>query len=122
MTPKHLVDDILMRGCADWVDACEVASVALTEGKAKSPDAMRELALELIRNVVRQGLMELGDVTRGGFGKWDLPIEEGLARVEREWLALGRNPTLAEICWLQNTSRGNELGEELLKKRSGGSQ
>ncbi len=106
-----------MAGCDDWVDACEVASIALHEGEAKSQDEMRELSLESIQRVVRQGLMYLGDLTREGFRKWAGPTEECLARVEREWKALGRGPTLGEICWLQNTSKGNELGEELHGRR-----
>lgn len=117
MNLKLCIDDLLMHGCDDWVDACEVTSVVISVGGIgiKSPDEIRELSLELIRAVVRQGLMELGDLESGeGFRKWDLSIEEGLSRVERDWTALGRNPTLWEVCWLNNTERGEEIGERVL--------
>jgi hypothetical protein len=78
----------------------------------------------MIRQVVEQGLMELGDVdvagkweNKEGFRKWNLPIQEGLNRVEREWKSLGRNPKLWEICWLRNTDKGNEVGEQLFEQR-----
>lgn len=64
--------------------------------------------------------MELGDLSKEGFCMWNLPIEECLNRVEREWNALGRNPSLGEICWLQNTDKGNALGEKLFKQRDAG--
>ena len=127
MRLQECIDNLLMRGCDDWIQAAEVASVAIEVGGAESPDQVRELSLELIRHVVEQGLMELGDVdvageweSKEGFRKWDLPIQEGLNRVEREWNALGRNPTLWEICWLRNTALGSALGEELLKQRKAG--
>jgi hypothetical protein len=124
MKYQMCIDDLLVRGCDDWVDACEVASVAIEVGGAKAESDIRELSLELIRNVVQQGLMELGDVdvageweSKEGFRKWDLPIQESVNRVEREWNALGRNPTLWEVCWLQITDKGRERGEQLLKQR-----
>ena len=123
-TLQRCIDELLVHGCDDWVQAAEVASIAIEVGEATGQDAIRELSLELIRQVVRQGLMELGDVdvwgareSNWGFRKWDLPLEEGLERVEREWKALRKNPGLWQICWLRNTERGKEIGERLLKER-----
>ena len=124
MNLNACINDLVMRGCDDWVDACEVASVAIEVGGAKTQSEIREMSLGLVRIVVQQGLMELGDVDVAGererkdaFRKWDLPIQEGLNRVEHEWNALGRNPTLWEICWLQITDKGRDLGEQLFKQR-----
>lgn len=124
MILKLCIDDLLMRGCDDWIQAAEVASVAIEVGGAESADKIRELSLRMIRQVVEQGLMELGDVdvagewaSKEGFRKWDLPIQEALNRVAAKWTALGRNPNLWEICWLRNTDKGNELGEKLFKQR-----
>jgi len=33
------------------------------------------------------------------FAVWQLSIDETIARIEREWLALGREPNLGEIAW-----------------------
>ena len=119
MTIQACIDDLLMRGCDDWVNAAEVTSVAKFTGHAQSEDEIRFLSLKLIHDVVHQGLMEIGDLPDQSrrLNLWPMTPEECLDRVEREWKALGRNPSLGEICWLQNTDKGNALGEALFKAR-----
>ena len=121
MTIQECINDLVIRGCDDWVDACGVASVAIQVGHAQSAEEIRDLALKIIREVVQQGLMEVGDLPEQGrrLNLWPMTPQECLNRVEREWKALGRNPTLWEICWLQNTDKGNALGESLFKARDG---
>jgi len=111
-----------MRGCDDWVNAAEVTSVAKFTGHAQSEDEIRSVSLKLIREVVQQGLMEIGDLPDEGrrLKLWPMTSQECLDRVEREWNALGRNPSLGEICWLQNTDKGDALGEEAFKRRDAG--
>ncbi len=114
MRIKRCVEELLQAGYDDWEDAAGVASIAIIEGRVESVDEIRELSLEMIRHVVRQGFMELGELAAGeGFRKWDLPMQECLDRVEHEWKALGRNPKLSEICWLCNTAKGNEIGKHI---------
>jgi hypothetical protein len=122
MTIQHCINELLMSGCDDWVNVAEVTSVAKFTGHAQSVDEIRELSFKLIGEVVRQGLMEIGDLPDQGrrLKLWPLTPHECLDRVEREWNALGRNPSLGEICWLQNTDKGNALGEELFKQRDAG--
>jgi hypothetical protein len=122
MTIKECVEDVVMRGCDDWLDACGVASVAMSIGHAHSAEEIRDLSLKIIREVVQQGLMEVGDLPEEGrrLKLWPMTPQECLDRVEREWEALGRNPSLSEICWLENTDKGDALGEELFKQRDAG--
>jgi hypothetical protein len=119
---QECIDDLLMRGCDDWVDVAEVISVAKFTGHARSAEEVRDLSLKLIREVVQQGLMEIGDLPDQGrcLKLWPIAPQQCLDRMEREWDALGRNPSLGEICWLQNTDKGNTLGEQLLKRRNAG--
>ena len=119
MNIERCIDDLLIRGVDDWVHTPEVEWVAKSTGGASTPDQILDLSLHLIREVVQQNLMEIGDVTESdrGFRKWGLSKEEAMQRVEREWKALGRNPNLGEICWLCNTEKGNERGERLLRQR-----
>jgi hypothetical protein len=122
MTIQQCIDELLMSGCDDWVNVAEVTSVAKFTGGAQSADEIRDLSLRLIREVVQQGLMEIGDLPDQSrrLALWPMTPQECLDRVEREWNALGRNPSLGEICWLQNTDKGNALGEELFKRRDAG--
>ena len=122
MTIKQCIDDLVMRGCDDWLYAAEVAYAAKEIGHAQSADEIRDLSLKIIREIVEQGLMEIGDLPDEGrrLKLWPMTPQECLDRVEREWKALGRNPSISEICWLQNTDKGNALGEELFKQRDAG--
>ena len=117
MKSQQCIDELLIRGCDDFLYLAEAWSVVKFIGGG-SPVELQELTIDLIRVVVHQRLMEIGDVRKDGFHKWEMPIEESLGRVEREWNALGRNPSLGEICWLQITDKGRKLGEELLKQRN----
>jgi hypothetical protein len=112
MTPERLgacVRDVLRRGLDDWIQAAEVVSVAISIGGASTEVDQRTLSLEIIRNVVENRLMTVGDVTGDGFHGWDLSEHDALVRIEREWLALGRRPNLGEICWLSNTEAGDDF-------------
>jgi hypothetical protein len=126
---QECIDDLLMCGCEDLSSAAWVASRVREVGGVKSSDEIRELSFKLIEYLVSNGLVELGyndcagprdpDFTgeRIGFHKWNLANEDSLNRMKREWLALGRNPDMWDICWLRNTPAGNAIGEELLKQR-----
>ena len=114
--PRECADTLLMRSTVfDWIDLEWVDWLVERVGGA-TPQTSRDASIKLIREVVRQGLMEVGELGKGGFQKWDMPMEDCLSRVEREWNALGRNPILGEICWLQNTDKGRERGEQLFKQ------
>lgn len=124
MRLQRCVDDLLVRGTVDVIQAAELAGVAATVGGAATQDEIRELSLDLIREVLQQGFMRIGDlnlIEKAGFKngfcefcEWGIPAKEALARVQREWKALGRGPALGEICWLCNTEKGNEIAERLL--------
>ena len=113
-----------MEGCDDYIDACSITGIAHKMGgiRFEDKDDLRQTCLEMIRHVLREGLMEIGELgTREeGFLVWDLPLEQTMERVERDWKALGRNPTLWEVCWLRNTAQGNELGEALHRRGQSG--
>ncbi|MEP6468150.1 MAG: hypothetical protein ABJC24_00105 [Chloroflexota bacterium] len=111
---KRLIDELLMRGAGDWVSAAEVAWVARSIGGASTDDAVRDIALNLIREVLQTGLMEAGDITGGGFTAWELSPLESLGRIEREWQVLKRSPHIGEVGWLANTAKGSRRAEAVL--------
>jgi hypothetical protein len=107
------INEILLLGLDDWIQASEIASVTRTVGGAATHDEVRQLSLEIIRKVIKDGLMAVGDVTEKGFHVWELSADDALERIEREWTALGRNPSLGEICWLSNTEEGDRLARRM---------
>lgn len=115
-TLQGCINAVLIEGTGDWVYlAGVVRTVELINGG--SATEVRQWTLQIIRSLMESGLIEVGDLTKDGFRKWLTPIGDSVSRVEREWNTLGRPPSLGEICWLQNTAKGNALGKELLKGR-----
>jgi hypothetical protein len=115
MNLQACLNELLKLGGDDWLDASSVASVAITVGGAASLDAIRDSSIELITEAVRRGLMELGELDDRirGFRKWRMSPDRAIARVRQEWEALGRNPSVGEICWLANTGEGDALASQL---------
>lgn len=112
-----MIVELLRRGADDWVMAADLAWIAKSAGGAVTDEEILETALRIIRSVVDEGLMQLGDVTDDGFFEWDLTPEEAIERVEREWRALRRPPDLGDVCWLANTSVGDVRVQAAIEPR-----
>jgi len=122
MNRSACVNDVLVAGSDDWVDMAEVAHVAKTVGGAATTTEAMRLSIEIVREVVSSGLMKAGDVTLDGFHEWDLPVNEVLDRIEREWAVLRGLPKLGEICWLCSTEEGDNRARQLAGGRGPGVQ
>jgi hypothetical protein len=118
MRVDQCVADLLLRGLADWIDAAEVASVARTVGGARTEHEVRELSLQLLRELLGRGLMEVGAVTESGFEPWRVAVDRALERIESEWRSLPKGPDLGDICWLNLTEKGQTRAEELRSRNS----
>lgn len=66
MATNTMIDELLRRGADDWVSVAEVAWVAKSIGRAASDQEILDVAIAAITHVMN-GLMEVGDVTDGGF-------------------------------------------------------
>lgn len=118
MAASRMIDQLLLRGSDDWVTAADVAWVAKSVGGATSDHEIQELALAAITEVVTRGLMQVGDVTDGGFFEWEETPDEALETVARAWRALGRSPDLGEVCWLANTPAGDARAQTVADERA----
>ncbi len=107
MTTNRLVDEILLRGSDDWLMLAEVASLAKHVGGASSDEEVRVMSLSTIRFLLDEGLIRVGDVSDGGFFEWPVKREEAMARLEREWGALGHVPEPGDLCWVATTDAGD---------------
>jgi hypothetical protein len=112
-----LIDEVLVRGADDWVMAAEVAWLARSVGGASTDGEVLDVSVDLIRTVLTEGLMEVGDVTDGGFFAWGLPVAEAVQRIEDAWRGLGHSPNLGEVCWLSNTPTGQARAESIFARR-----
>ncbi len=66
---------------------------------------VRELALDAIRRVLISGEAIAGHPTSDGrFAPWAVKPGDAIARIEREWAKLGRDPDIGEVAWLAGTA------------------
>ncbi|HLI37208.1 MAG TPA: hypothetical protein VKV80_07680 [Streptosporangiaceae bacterium] len=117
MATDTLIDELLVRGADDWVDAAEVAWLAKSVGKATTDEDVKKVSFDLIRAVLLAGLMEAGEVAGGGFFAWNISPTDSVNRIEHAWEILGRLPDIGEVCWLANTAAGNQRAQRSVARR-----
>jgi hypothetical protein len=111
------IESILISGSDDWVYLAEVSDLVRDKTPTSSETEHMELTLSVISELVRNGWMEIGDLpatgTDGKFRPWKLSVDESLARIRKEWVALRKPINLGEICWLAITPAGDAKAEKL---------
>jgi hypothetical protein len=104
---EELAREILRAGQDDWVPLAAVEGFARQLG-AETDEQAREVGLAAIRELAAAKLVELGEVTDGGFFPWGMPVELALERLDSVWQGTDRN-AWGFACWLRNTRDGDEL-------------
>ncbi|BCO38323.1 hypothetical protein BMW24_018305 [Mycobacterium heckeshornense] len=116
---ERLRKELLISGLYDWVPLVQVESVITRADLAETLPAQQDLALQTIRSLVEDGLMEIGDLPNPGekFRGWDLSIDAAMARVYDRFVQHYDDPTLWEFTiWLGLTETGTRLARKLEDK------
>lgn len=79
-----------------WLVVSVVRSVRAQLASVDDADVRRSV-LSLVREALRRRLLIAGSVEDEGFDAWHLAPDDAVARIEREWSALGRDPHPGEI-------------------------
>ncbi|MCV7071044.1 hypothetical protein MJO55_04400 [Mycolicibacterium rufum] len=112
MSPR---DDVLLRGLVDWV-ALDQVHWLITQARphASVADVQEEVIL-LIRDLVAEGLMTLGNVdTESGFTRWPIPLDEAMDRVRRVYVVdFGKSNVWPWFCWLDLTEKGDSAARQI---------
>jgi hypothetical protein len=108
---ETLREELLTRGMSDVLQLSEMASVAKRHlGGAPYEGEIMKATTSVIGELVDGGYAIVGDlVTDQGppfVRSWGLDAAATVTRIEDEWRALGRAPTLGEVCWLELTDDG----------------
>ncbi|MBA3947899.1 MAG: hypothetical protein H0X37_25520 [Herpetosiphonaceae bacterium] len=120
MTSQVVTNELLIDGLDDWVYLAQLKGILLHVAGITNEQVIMEEALATLDVVLRAGFVEIGDVIKNvGFVPWNMSIEAALDRVRREWQQLNGGPSLGDICWLQNTPKGNCEAEKVLKAERG---
>lgn len=84
-----------------WQAKEDAASLSSAEAKQVTLAVIRELLAE--KQIVA-GVFVDQDEDTAAFVTWPLSAEEAVARIEREWAILGREPSLGEVVWFAHPS------------------
>jgi hypothetical protein len=114
MASERLMEELLIGALDDWLHLADVAWAAREFGSTGDviSDGLRALGV-----LLKRGLIELGEVSDGGFFAWDLAPLAALEQLETEWRALGHEPQPGDVCWIANTPTGDIRARELLRER-----
>ena len=58
-----------------------------------------ETTLALLRQLLSEGEIIAGQFVDRKFLEWKVPPQEIIAKIETEWVNLGRDPDIGEIAW-----------------------
>jgi hypothetical protein len=106
---------MLLEGLDDYTGIWALAFAVEEEMPGSSPEEIREAALEIVEDLLSRGLV-VGGFPRGhDFEPLGLGTGETLARVRRDWDALGerRSPDVGEGIWFDLTDAGEEYARKL---------
>jgi hypothetical protein len=109
MKYDQIIKDILVSGADDWVALGEITCQL---GPGLTDDEILHATLEIVREVLDRGWMEIGD-TSPKFVPRGWTTHQALTWIEQEWHRLGSEAELAYMCWFANTPAGNEVARGL---------
>jgi hypothetical protein len=108
--------ELLTSGLYDWVPLVEVQTAITHYHLAETLRAQQDLALQTIRSLVEDGLMQIGDLPGpdGNFPAWNLPVETAIERVHDRFVRHYDDPTKWEFSiWLGLTDSGRRTANAL---------
>jgi hypothetical protein len=113
---------LLTSGLSDWVPLIEVKTAITHYHLAESLPAQQSLALQSIRSLLEDGLMQIGDLPGPGekFPAWDLSIDAAMERIYDRFVRHYGDPELWEFSiWLGLTDSGKRLAKNLVSGGAG---
>ncbi len=100
---SRLAREVLLEGLDDWVPFLGVKGAARRLG-AVSDAEQRRRSLATVRELAKEGLVEIGQVTRDGFSRLPESLPELLARLTVD----AESGEADFLYWLSNTTRGDQ--------------
>ncbi|MBP0030535.1 hypothetical protein [Roseofilum sp. Guam] len=90
-------------------------------------DERKVMTLEIVREYLENGLMELGDFECNNekgyeFKLWNLDIDSAIDRIDTEWSQLGTEPSVGDIAFLITTEKGDREADKILQRKNEDSQ
>jgi hypothetical protein len=110
-------ENLLIEGLMDAISLGEVHTAFMYENhKPKRPlQEAQTLTLDMVQELVRDGLFILGVPTRrGDFEAWDLPLDVAMSKIEDAYIKnFDDRWGWTTMVWLFATDKGENLAREL---------
>lgn len=97
--PSEIRDAILAELPEDYVGLWWIPKHLREDFGVSNAEELRVLTLDLAASVLSEPGVVFGQFSGGEFHHWNESAIETLARIEREWQALGREPNIGDIGW-----------------------
>jgi hypothetical protein len=95
---NKLFRELVQECCDDYVGLWAIVRQARENVADES--MVFETVIALIERLITEGGAVAGDFEGDEFLEWQLPVSAVLKKVEQQWRALGRDPTIGEVVWL----------------------
>jgi hypothetical protein len=101
MTADDVLDSLVEECQEDHVGLWRIVNAVRFDLGAQNPVETRTMTLRLVRSLLNERGMQVGHPAPDGrhFIIWDLPPDQVVSRIEKEWSALGREPNIGEVAW-----------------------
>src|SRR5262249_17861050 len=101
MTPDDVLEGLVEECHEAHVGPWEAVGAGRFDPGSTDPSEARGLTLRLVQRMLQERGMQVGHPTPDGrhFVPWGLPPDQAVSRIEQEWSALGRDPSIGEVAW-----------------------
>src|SRR5437899_3466058 len=101
MTLDDVLESLAEECHTDHVGLWEIVDAVRFDLGSTNAFEIRALTLRLVRSLLSERGMQVGHPAPDGrhFVPWDLPPDQAVNRIEKEWSALGREPNIGEVAW-----------------------
>jgi hypothetical protein len=116
---KEARENILIEGLDDSVDLGGVHQYVARENPSASLLDVQSKALEIIRSLVDDGLVELGSMSGEGgrFVTWETSLDESMKEIHDVYVTrFGDDGLWSWYCWLNLTGKGKQVAESVEQK------
>jgi len=99
-TTDQIVGDLALAGKGDYVGIWQIISAVTHDFKLSNPVDIRRLTMEIVRELLISGARAVDLTQGGGCTPWqDQQPDAVIARINKGWDSLGREPDIGDIVW-----------------------
>src|SRR5207245_3328951 len=102
---EDLLQSLLEECRDDHVGLWRIVKAVRLDLGCRTPIEIRTMTVGLIRRLLEEHGALVGHPTADGreFVPWNLPPDQAVSRIEKEWSALGRDPNIGDVAWFTST-------------------